>query len=204
MLPVAEPIPRPLPAAAAGDPRVSRWEVALAVALGAALLAFGWFDTRAYLTSLHKFPLTFALTARPGGVRVGESLEFFRRSDKEYVRLENFSALENEWDHAFRHGLGPVSTVEIFTGKSHGRMGIRIENRLVDQDIVIVCNGQVVEHIAHAKEGQIAHLYPLNLHPGSNVVTFTYGRYNNDGTHPTPGDSRTIGVTFDALDLVLE
>lgn len=204
MPPVVKPSPPDVPAAAEEGWSSSRWDFALALALGAALVVFGWLDTRAYLASRLKPHISFTMTAPPGGVRIGQSMEFFRTSNQEYVRLENFSALEREWSHSFRHGLGPVSTLEIVAAGAHARLGIALANRIADQDLTVACNGRVLEHIAHAPEGPIHRSYPLDLQPGSNLITFTYGSYNHDGVHENPAEPRAVGVTFDALDLIVE
>ncbi len=174
----------------------------LALALGAGLLAFGWYDVRAFLASARKPPLTFAMTARPGGVRVGASLEFYRNFTDDYVRLENFAALETYGNSSYRHGLGPVCTLEIVCKSAHAKLGYGIGNGFPDQEMVVTCNGQVVEKIDHLAPGNLVRSLALDLHPGSNVVTFTFKKYNHDGVNENAGEPRAIAVTFFGLDLL--
>ena len=180
-------------------PRLSH---AVTLAMGAALLWFGWIDTRAYLSGATKPPLAYSLTALPGGTRMGPALEFFHGSDGGYLRLENFWALEFGPHHPYRHGLGPVSTLEIFSQSPTAHLSFRFVSDWPEQSLAVACNGQEVGRIAPLPAGVVARTYPLALHPGGNAVTFTYQHYNHDGTCET-GDARPLAGMFLSLDLTL-
>ncbi len=206
-LPIIDP---PMPAAAepalpAEDPRSSRWDLVLVLAMGGALLIFGWADTTSYLVGLHKLSFSFSMNARPGGVRVGETQEIFRHATDDSVRLDNFTELEHRGSVVYRHSLGPVSTLEIVTRHSHARLGFRFENVIADQDLVVACNGKILERITHLPlDASVPRLYAFDLQPGPNVVTFTHRRYNHHESELAPDDSRPVGGTFSSLDLLLE
>ena len=169
------------------------------------LLVFGWLDGASYLASRHKLPFTFAMNARPGGVRVGSTQEFFRHAEIDSVCLTNFTALEHNGSVNYRHGLGPVGTLEIVTAHAHARLSFRLDNGIADQDLAIACNGQVLEQMNHLPvDTELPRLYALELHPGTNVVTFTYRLSNHHGAEIAPTDPRPIADTFLSLDLLLE
>ena len=181
--------------------RVSHWEVTLVVAVGLGLMKFGWSDIRAYHRGRGRPDPTFSLVDSVGGVRVGAT-EVYRNHDGHSVRLENFSGVENG-EHFFRHALGPTSTLEISTRGTHAELKVRHENPFEDQGITVVCNGVTLEQLEHLSQGVVTRHYALDLRPGVNVVTFTYRRYNHDGTLNLP-EGRPFGGTFLALDLFLE
>ena len=174
----------------------------LTLAMGAALLCFGWLDTRAYLAGAAKPALAYSLNALPGGAKMGPALEFFRGSDGGYLRLENFWGLEFSPHHSYRHGLGPVSTLEIFSQSPTAHLSFRFVSDWPEQSLTVACNGQEVERIAPLPAGAVARTYPLVLHPGGNAVTFTYQHYNHDGTCETE-DARPLAGMFLSLDLTL-
>lgn len=197
----------PDPASSAGENRFSRWDCALVLALGLGLTLFGWFDTRAYLRTRFKPPISFAFNAVPGGMLVGPQSEAFCHADTDFVQLENFAGLEESESapaHHIRHGLGPVSTLTIFSPHAHAHLGLRFDSDIEDQDLTVACNGEVLERFAHLAQRTITRSYPLTLHPGANRVTFSYGRYNHDGVHELSADPRPYAGTFTSLDLFLE
>ena len=187
------------------DARSSRWDLALVLAMGGALLVFGWVDGASYLASRHKLPFTFTMNARPGGIRVGRTQEIFRHATTDAVRLDNFTALEHRGSVTYRHDLGPVSTLEIVTTHTHARLSFRFDNVIADQDLTVTCNGQVLERLDHLPlDTTIPRLYALVLHPGPNVVTFSHHLYNHHGVELAPDDPQPYAGTFSSLDLLLE
>ena len=187
------------------DPRSSRWDLALVLVLGGVLLVFGWLDGASFLASRHKLPFTFTMNSRPGGVRVGLTQEIFRHLTDDSVCLTNFAALEHQGSLNYRQSLGPVSTLEITANHAHARLNFQFHNVIADQDLAVACNGRVLEEMNHLPlDAMLSRLYSLDLRPGANVVTFTYRRYNHDGSELAPDDPRPIAGTFNALDLLLE
>ena len=184
------------------SPPSSRLTYLVAFVLGTALLLFGWFDARAYRSSANEPPLTYSLNTFPRGARVSPTVEFFRGSDGGYLRLENFWALEFSTRRSYRHGLGPVSTLEIFSERPAAQLRFRFVSDWPEQTLTVACNGQEVGRVAPVPEGIVACEYPLALHPGSNAVTFAYRHYNHDGICEA-ADDRRRAVRFLSLDLTL-
>ncbi|MBE7210897.1 MAG: hypothetical protein INR65_07735 [Gluconacetobacter diazotrophicus] len=191
-----------MPAISAVRPRPAvGWDALVAVALGAALLAGGWLDVRAYLSARGKSRPAFALmSTAAAGQRIGWN-EFFAEAGS-VVHLGNVGRLE--WDDPhddrtkFRQALGPVSTVEIWSERTRGRLELRLRNPAADQTIAVACNGRPLEEIHLDAHAEIARQYGLELRPGANEFTLTFARY-----HPSASGERPVAARLLALDLYL-
>ena len=177
-----------------------RRDAVLSVALGAALLVFARIDGKAYRASAGTPPLIYSLVESPGGARMGPALELFPGCEAGYLRLANFSALEFSPGHPYRHGLGPVSTLEIFSPAQTANLAFRFISDWPGQELIVTCNGQELDRLAAKPAAAVTRTYPLALHAGGNVVTFAYRHYNHDGACEM-ADPRTIAGTFLQLDL---
>lgn len=188
----------------AADASVSsaRLTYLVALLLGAALLLFGWFDARAYRSGAHKPPLTYSLNTLPRGAGMSPTIEYFHSSEDGYLRLENFSALEFSPRRSYRHGLGPVSTMEIYSERPVAQLRFRFVSDWPEQTLTVACNGQEVGRVTSLPGGVVACDYLLTLRPGSNAVTFAYQHYNHDGTCEA-ADDRLLAVRFLSLDLTV-
>lgn len=177
-----------------------RWDAAIAVALGVALFVGGWLDVSAYLTVRGKSQPAFRLLNTSAGQRIRLN-EFFQETSS-VVHLGNIGRLEYDdplhQRLKFRQALGPVSTVEIWTDRTYGRIEFALRNPHPDQMITVACNGQTLEEIHLDEHEEATRQYPLELRPGSNQFTLTFTRYDP----PTPGE-RPIAARLLALDLYL-
>ena len=183
-------------------PRHSSWDYPLAIALGGILLLVGWVDAHAYLAGLDKPRRTYAFNDLPGGMVVGPSQEFFRSPDGEYASLENFAQLEVSGRHFFRHGLGPVSTVRVFSQKPTAQLRFRYASEVPDQNLTVACNDHVLEQMTRLPTGEIVRTYALRLLPGDNRVTFSYSHYYHDGTNNLE-DARPVAGSFWSFELLV-
>ena len=191
----------PRPASAAASRGGVRWDALVAVALGAALLAGGWLDVRAYLAGRGKRRPAFALLGNRHRAADRTGDEFFQETAT-VVHLGNMGRLE--WDNPrddrtkFRQALGPVSTVEIWSVLPRARIEFRLRNPYPDQTVTVACNGQTLEEIHLDAHEEIARQYPLELRRGPNQFTLTFTRFHP----PVPGE-RNIAARLLALDLYL-
>ncbi len=180
--------------------RGSGWDAPVAIALGVGLLAAGWVDVSAYLSGRGKIGPAFRLLDSSNGQRIGLS-EFFHEYST-VVHLGNIGRLE--WDDprddrtVFRQALGPVSTVEIWSGETRARVELRLRNPFEGQTITVACNGRPLDEIHLEAHEETAHRYDLDLQPGSNQFTLTFAHY-----HPAGPGERPIAGRLLALDLYL-
>lgn len=177
----------------------------VAVVLGAALLAGGWVDVRAYRAARGKTLPAFRLVGTPIGERVGQD-EFFHETST-LVHLGNVGGLEQDDPRdkrtRFRQALGPVSTVEIWSRLKRARLAFTYRSPVADQTVTVACNGQTLEEI-HLHDGEdIAREYALDLQPRANQFTLTFSRYSSHGFELNNPDKRAIAGRFFALDLYL-
>lgn len=189
--------------------RHTRWDSLVAVTLGAILLGAGWVDTRAFLRRQGRRTelASFAFMADRGGTRMGMT-EFFNSTGNAVARLDNVGQIEHDPknpDRRFRHALGPVSAIELWSAWSRGRLKFRLYNAVEGQDLTVACNGRVLAQFTGQREGTITGDYPLELDPNAtNRITLTFARYNGAGVTLTTTDDRKLAGTFRSLELFLE
>ena len=132
------------------------------------------------------------------------SSQFLPTKASASVRLENFAATEGRHRTLYRHGLGPVSTIEIYSTRVHAHVDLQYNNRIPDQELIVRCNETVLEHFTALPVGSVRRTYPLDLRPGCNRFTVTYARYNHAGSNYAPADPRPLAGTYTVLNLFLD
>lgn len=177
------------------------WDALITALLGAALLAAGWLDLRAYLAHLGKPRPEFSFLEPTNGEQTGDN-EQYRHADA-VVWLDNIGRLETLRHGRIRHGFGPRTAVLVWTHRTHALLNLRYFNGIDDQTLTISCDGQVIEQFPHLPTGYIERRYPLNLHPGANEIDFAFARYNHGGVEYTHDDPRPMAGEFHGFDLTL-
>ncbi len=173
--------------------------ILLLVGLGIALV----FDVSAFSRQQKSGSIAnFPLLQPKGSVFVGNS-EFLPAQTEGTVRLENFTPAVNS-RHPLRHGLGPVSTIEIYSTHTRAHVDFTYDNRVPGQEITVRCNDEEVEHLTGLPVGTMARHYPLTLRQGSNRFTVSYARFNHSGSNFAPADPRPIAGSYRALSLYLD
>ena len=185
------------------EARHTGWDALIVALLGGALLAAGWLDARTYLAHRGRaIRPRFAFLERAAFEQIGED-ELYRDSDTS-VLLDNVAGLEGTRTDHFRHGLGPRTTILLWTQRGHGLLNLRFKNPIQGQNITVSCNGQVLKHSPTSKESVIVRKYPLTLLPGRNEIAMAFALYNHAGSEVASGDSRPIAGTFETFELTLD
>ncbi len=184
-------------------PTLSRGDVLITVSLAVVLSVALGLDLSAYRRA-GKFGEPgpdFALLQPRGSHFIGSS-QFLPVQADTFVRLENFST-ERHY-HRLRHGLGPLSTIEVYSSRTHARLDLQYNNLIPGQELTFTCNQQVLEHLTALPVGPLRRTYALDLRPGANRFAVTYARYNHAGGDYAPADPRPLAGNYTTLDLFLD
>ena len=191
------------PSASPGRERYTGWNAVVVVLLGLTLLGAGWLDARSYLLHRSRPLPDFDFLDPLGSERV--VLDELYRAPDTFALLENIGSVEMHDPPRHRHAFGPASTILLTTYHPHTLLRVEFYNAIPDQDIAIRCNDLVVEQFPHQPVGVISRSYQLALRPGTNHISFGFGRYNHGPLDLGIPDPRPlVGGVFLKLDLNLE
>ena len=184
---------------------LSRGDVLLTAGLALGLSAALVVDVAAYHRQQTQGMVDpdFALLELRSSVFIGNS-QFLPAQAKGSVRLDNFGPIEGHHITRYRHGLGPVSTIEIYSERKHAHLDLQYINHIPDQELIIRCNETVLEHFTALPVGSLSRTYQLSLRPGCNRFTVSYARYNHAGSDYAPTDARPLAGAYTLLNLFLD